>query len=223
MHKRNIVILGMLLATLLPGCSSDLAAIAVGTGAMPVYERPTYDSPMQTIYRIDGKRYFTITNYLDCSKRGDVTYTDERTGVKTLITALGIWPGQYRIEPSNTHVALPTFGCSDKGCYLIIEYSTDGGRKFERFHSWTFGIYPKLDEVKQTEVVVKGNHIYVRGPVQRWISAYSFDAGMRWDDVQAGYKHIEDLSALPHVMTPSKQDRFTCDTSVKPKNVSKEE
>lgn len=221
MHMRNIVVLGALLAALLPGCSSDLAAIAVGAGEMPVYQRPTYDVPAQVIYRIDDKRYFTIENYEDCSVGGDVYFHDERTSMKAKVWYLGagIWPGKFRIEPNDTHLAFPTFGCGDKTCSLKIRYSTDGGKKWESFPSWTFGHYPKTEELKQTEVVVKGNHIYVRGPGQPWVSRYTFDSGMRWGEVKGGYEHL-DPSQWPRVVTASKQDRFTCDTSVKPKNVS---
>lgn len=221
MDNRNIALLAGLLIALVPGCSSELTAIGVGAGAMPVYKRPTYDVPAQVIYRIDDKRYFTIENYEKCNKGGDVYFHDERVGLRQSVEygGIGIWPGQFRIEPSDTHIAIPSFACGDKSCYLWIDYSTDGGKKWDDFRSWGFGLFPNMDEVRQTEVVVKANHIYVRGPRQP-ISRYTFDPGMNSAHVGASLAQTQDSSKSPNVSSASKQDRFTCDTSIKPKNIN---
>lgn len=220
--------LALALATLLLSGCGLTAPIVVGTGAMPVTKRPTYDVPSQVIYRIDEKRFFTIENYEDCSTGGDVYYHDERAKLKTKISpqGVGIWPGKFSIEPTDTHVVLPGYGCGNKGCYLSINFSTDGGKSFDRFYSWHFG-FPHMqsdpeqrDEPKQTSVVVKRNMIYVAGK-QSWVEEYRFEPGMTDTAVMnSEYKEYEKrLKVSPAAKTPSGQDRFICDTSIRPKNL----
>ena len=208
------------LVVLLSGCGYG-EIIAVGAGAMPVYKRPTYDSPPQTIYRIDAQRYFTIENYEDCSKGGDVYYHDMRIALKTKVdsSGMGIWPGIYRIDPDDTHIAIPSYGCGDKGCYLGIRYSVDSGKTFNSFPTgWRFD---SLEEMKLSRILATKNAIYALDneiSIHRW----TFDPGMRGDEVENSFRsHNKNPFPVPAVKTPSGQERFHCDTTIKPKNLPK--
>ena len=214
------------LVVLLSGCGWA-EIIAVGAGAMPVdkYVPTNYDSPPQTIYRIDSQRYFTIENYEDCSEGGDVYYHDTRIALKTKVgpNGIGIWPGLYRINPDDTHIALPSYSCGDKGCYLGIRFSTDGGKTFERFATgWRFGFHFSADEGgKHARVLVTKNAIYALDneiSIYRW----TFDPGMRGDEVENSLRdHDKNPFPVPAVKTPTGQERFHCDTTIKPKNLPK--
>lgn len=157
--------------TLIAGCAS-VASISTGTGAMPVHERPTYNSPQQVIYRIDEHRYITLENYRDCRVGGIMKWNDDRKDLHAVMSAFnnggrGFWPGSFKIEPSEERFAVPSFGCGDKSCYLTIVFTNDGGKNWGTFVGEQYSIYAHQEkaqrqEVIDTEIRVTGDgYIYV--------------------------------------------------------------
>jgi len=159
------------LALLLAGCGS-IASIGAGVGAMPVSQRPTYDSPQQVIYRIDAHRYITLENYHDCRVGGIMKWHDDRKDLHVVMSRYkdggrGFWPGQFSIEPGDERFAVPSFGCGDKACYLTIAFTNDAGNTWDTFVGEQYSLYAYKDEgsrqaVINTDVrVTKEGYIYV--------------------------------------------------------------
>lgn len=164
-------LLFLLCSAFLAGCGS-IASIGTGAGAMPVHQRPTYNSPQQVIYRIDEHRYITLENYRDCQVGGIMKWHDERKNLHVEISRYkgggrGFWPGKYSIEAGDERFAVPSFGCGDKACYLSIAFTNDGGATWDTFVGEQFSSYAYKDEgsrqpVINTEVrVTKEGLIYV--------------------------------------------------------------
>jgi hypothetical protein len=160
--------------TLIAGCAS-VASISTGTGAMPVHERPTYNSPQQVVYRVDEHRYITLENYRDCRVGGIMKWNDDRKNLHAVIEKYptwgsGIWQGKFKIDPGDERIAIATFGCGDKNCHVWINFSNDGGLTWDAFSSESFShsyyspnrnSYTRSD-IEATEVrVTKDGYIYV--------------------------------------------------------------
>lgn len=220
-----LLLAGYLGAAGLSGCGG----IAVGAGAMPAYVRPKYDTPSQVIYRIDDQRYFTIENYEDCSVGGDVYYHDERSGLRTKVRAsgMGIWPGRFSIEPADFAIVIPTHSCNRDGyCGLGFNVSTDGGKSFDWFYGWQIGHRVNREDVRRsvenTNIVVKGNEIFAAQTGDDEVSRFVMSPGMSANDVRLTSVLAEAVIRpwqVPSVHTPSGQDRFTCDTNIRPNNL----
>jgi hypothetical protein len=164
-------ILYILSAAFLAGCGS-VASIGTGAGAMPVHQRPTYNSPQQVIYRIDEHRYITLENYRDCQVGGIMKWHDERNNLHVEMSRYkgggrGFWPGSFHIEPGDERFAVPSFGCGEKWCYLTLVYSNDGGKTWDTFVGARYSSYAYKDEDTRQEVVstevrvTKEGYIYV--------------------------------------------------------------
>jgi len=167
-------ILYALCAALLAGCGS-IASIGTGVGAMPVSQRPTYDSPQQVIYRIDAHRYITLENYRDCRVGGIMKWHDDRKNLHVVMEqyptwGAGVWQGQFSIEATEDRIAVATFGCGDKNCSLWINFSNDGGLTWDSFASESFShsyFSPNRNsdtrpKIEATEVrVTKDGYVYV--------------------------------------------------------------
>jgi hypothetical protein len=219
--------IGMMASLLLSGCQIPAAMIATGAGAMPAYEappRPHYDVPSQIIYSIDNSRFFTLENYSGCGG-GQIYYNDTSNHIKTLLkVAISGFPGKFHIDGNSDVLVFPdslsagTGLCSsDRGCFLAIYYSLDGGRSFDWFHPWKLsGDRKKSYEMaKDITVTLVGRQLYLNN--QR--SAVVFTFRERSED---GGEYIKDgPKAVPHVHTPSGQDHLICDDSIHPKEIKK--
>ena len=181
-------ILYILGAAFLAGCGS-IASIGTGAGAMPVHQRPTYNSPQQVIYRIDEHRYITLENYRDCQVGGIMKWHDERKSLQVVnkkypTWGAGVWQGQFYIEPGEERFAIPSFGCDDKGCLLWINFTNDGGKSWDAFptasfsHSY-FAPHRNRDtrpNIEATEVrVTREGYIYVIPQHRQFYYRYHLD------------------------------------------------
>jgi hypothetical protein len=157
--------------TLIAGCAS-VASISTGTGAMPVHQRPIYNSPQQVVYRVDEHRYITLENYRDCRVGGIMKWNDDRKNLHVVMSRIknggkGFWPGIFKIEPGEERFAVPSFGCGDRNCNLWINFSNDGGLTWDAFPSERYSMYAaemvsEKQSVIDTEIrVTKDGYIYV--------------------------------------------------------------
>lgn len=212
----------------LSGCGT-IASIGTGAGAMPLNEIPRYDGPRQVIYRIDPYRYITTEAYEHCDRYGYVYWHDDRKNQHVEIGRTAMWRGRYVIEPGEERIAFPAFGCEDKGCYVRIWFSNDGGKTWDIFSSERFGDSPwgrrdstALGDIENTEVRVTADGlIYVIASHRHHYSRYRLDGTP--DQRPQGTALADDslydwenLATVPDVKTPSGQERFTCDSSLNP-------
>jgi hypothetical protein len=215
----------VLATLLLAGCQIPAAMIATSVGAMPVsrYEVPTYDVPPQIIYTIDQNRYVTFEHYSKCDGDGIMYYNDTVNQIKTRIQyGSPAFLGRLNLDGNPTFLAFPdapgpeSGSCGDRGCKLAINYSLDGGRTFNRFHPWSLWMDSKRshEETKKIAVTLKGNQLYLakENRASVIILKKSRDGS---ESVQGG------PAAVPSVRTPSGQDRYICDDSIRPKEVTK--
>lgn len=217
---------GILASLLLSGCQIPAAMIASGAGAMPAYEAPSrrnYDAPPQIVYAIDANRFFTSENYRNCSY-GEVYYNDKSKNLKTLVDTSPTFPGRFYIDGASDFLIFPdspsdgTGWCgNDRGCFLRIYYSLDGGRTFDWFSPRRLSLDTKesYEIAKNISVTLQGLELYIAD--QRSAYVYTLEKG-----IKGGGKYIEDgPKAAPHVRTPSGQDHLTCDDSIHPKEIKK--
>ncbi|WP_374326726.1 hypothetical protein [Azonexus sp.] len=157
--------------TLISGCAS-VASISTGTGAMPVHQRPTYNSPQQVIYRIDDHRYITLENYRDCRVGGIMKWHDQRKNLEVEMgryknEGKGFWPGRFSIEPGEMKFAIPNFWCGEKWCYLSIVFTNDGGKTWDAFRGMTYSSNSFEDKKERKKVVdtdvrvTKDGYVYI--------------------------------------------------------------
>lgn len=225
MYWSRISVLASLLMT---GCQMPAAMIATGAGAMPAYElppRPQYDVPAQVIYAIDKDRYFTLENYRECGG-SQVYYNDTKSQIRTLVEgAISSFPGRLFLDGTPKVLVFPDSisdgtgycGVGERGCFLSIYYSLDGGRTFDWFHPWRLGGDRKraYEIAKNLTVTLKGTELFV-GDEFRAVE-YTFRNGTKGESsvVEGG------PTGVPRVRTPSGQERITCDDSIRPKGIIK--
>ncbi|SAK86098.1 hypothetical protein AWB82_05854 [Caballeronia glebae] len=186
-----------------------------------------YDSPPQVIYRIDDHRFLTLERYRDCNY-GDTYFNDTKTSVRTYLGRAGIENFQGKLiiaDPTERNIVIPSsappqYVCGDRGCFVSLIYSTDGGRTFygKRFmHSFD----PYTDTSEYT-VLVTSDSYYVQqtGPASEYVKKFPLVSGYRYGQGEIpGGRHIEYGVKLPHGMhSPSGQERFSCDASIRPTN-----
>lgn len=158
---------------LLAGCQIPAARIATGVGAMPVYDAPprsNYDVPPQTIYAINSNRYFTLENYSRCGG-SQVYYNDTSNHIKTLLKfAISGFPGRFHIDGNSNVLVFPDslpegsgLCGSDRGCFLAVYYSLDGGRTFDWFHPWELSGDRKksYEKAQSLTVTLQDKQLYV--------------------------------------------------------------
>lgn len=188
--------------------------------------KPDPNAPIQVTYRIDDHRFFTLENYDRCY--GDNYFNNTRLGIHQKV-----WKGDptgYRgrvviDDISGTNVVLPTArnsSCGDRGCTNYFAYSTDSGRTFRWSDYKEYSFSPSEDSKKFLIVATK-DKVYVAEDVQG-------------DDYVRGFPLVKDIDLgkpyppgvtggnftgsrrplfLPAFHTPSGQDRFTCDASIR--------
>lgn len=192
-----------------------------------------YDSPPQVIYRIDDHRFVTLEHYRDCN-HGETFYNDTK---KNLRRKLGIgyfenYQGKIiNADPSGNNIVLPLatpprLVCGDRGCTVVLFYSTDGG---ESFHSRVYmphSFDPYRDSGRYTIVSAK-NKLYVAekwGDDDAYVVEYPmipsvdlekpYPSGVTGDSFAASTRP----GFLFGLRSPSGQDRISCDASLKPTN-----
>jgi hypothetical protein len=193
---------------------------------------PTYDVAPQVIYRIDGHRFISLENYDRCF--GDNYYNDTRTGVHTKLlrgNSFATFRGRLIVDdPSDINIVIPSAPqrpCGDRGCKVPLYYSTNGGRTFNAI-PYMNSSYPPVDSENYTIVVTKDS-FFVEKLISKITGHVSTDRyplipGFVYgtDEKLPDDKRIEsNVPMQSGLRTPSGQDRFTCDESIRPSNLPK--
>ncbi|TCS36675.1 hypothetical protein EDC30_106218 [Paucimonas lemoignei] len=214
-HCINVAVLSLLAGCQLPG-----ALIATSVGAMPGEQHvpKDYPTPPQRVYAIDENRFFTFEKYESCIRNGQVFYNDTKQNIRTEITnfALGGYAGKFHHTASTDkpiafpYTPAPRSGSCRKLCSLMILYSTDGGRTFDRFHPRDLSMdYKKSHEKsKGMTVVLTEEKLFVTDGRQAASWKFDSDGGPIFQKVLSG------PSDIPLVQTPSGQDCISCDNSI---------
>jgi hypothetical protein len=194
--------------------------------------RPDLRSCAQVTYRIDGHRFISLENYDRCFS--DNYYNDTQTGVRTKLlrgNSFTTFRGRLIVDdPSGMNIAIPSASqrpCGDRGCNVPVYYSTNGGRTFNAI-PYMNSSYPPVDSEKYTIAVAK-NRLYVVEKIQKdsYVKQYplvadidlskTYPPGVEGD----GFSESSKPTFMSGVRTPSGQDRFTCDESIRPSNLPK--
>ncbi|ASU40092.1 hypothetical protein hmeg3_18565 [Herbaspirillum sp. meg3] len=190
--------------------------------------RPSPDMPPQVLYRIDDHRYISLENYDKCF--GDNYYIDTKAGIRTKLWtgAFSDYKGRLIIDdPSEMNVVVPdapATTCRDKGCNVYLQYSTDGGRTFKP-KKYMQSPYPTKDSENYSILIAKDGFYLVKKISQTngstSVTKYPLVPGIDLEKPYPPDLHDEYLSGkpLPLLRTPSGQDRFTCDSSIRPSNL----
>jgi hypothetical protein len=196
---------------------------------------PHYDVPAQVIYRIDDHRYVSFENYSDCF-HGDAFYIDTRLGIRTDLGREGVENFQGRLlnaDPSGSNLVFPMAApphtaCSDRSCSTPLIYSTDSGRTF---HGMVYmKSFDPFRDSKDYTVAVDKDAFYVAEKISEAanrviIDRYPLVTGFQYGQGEKlpGGKRVEfDVQMPSGLRTPSGQERFTCDASIRPNNSAAE-
>lgn len=218
---------------LLGGCQIPEAMIATSVGAMPAvkYQPPEYNVAPQVIFALDKNRYLTLENYSKCDGDGILYYNDTLNGIRSRVQyGSPTFLGRINLNGDPNILAFPDAPgptarfCGDRGCSLAINYSLDGGRTFNRFHPWRLpsgdNMHPDTpyQETRKISMTLKGNQLYlVKGnQADVWtLERENRPTASMGVDVKGGIKGV------PKVATLSGQDRYACDDSIRPKEITK--
>ena len=192
---------------------------------------PHYDVPAQVIYRIDDHRYVSFENYSDCF-HGDAFYIDTRLGIRTDLGREGVENFQGKLinaDPSGRNLVFPMAApphtaCSDRSCSTPLIYSTDSGRTF---HGMVYmKTFNPFNRSKDYTMAANGDRLYVAEKIQddAYVIEYPlvqgidltkpYPLGVRGSSFTASRRP----TYLSGLRSPSGQDRFTCDASIRPSN-----
>jgi hypothetical protein len=192
---------------------------------------PNYDVPAQVIYRIDDHRFISLENYSDCN-HGDTYYNDTKEVIHKKLGRNGIENFQGRLinaDPTGKNIVIPSSqpperACSDRGCSVSLIYSTDSGRTF---HGMVYmKSFDPFRYSKDYTMAVNGDRLYVAEKIQddAYVIEYPlvqgidltkpYPPGVRGSSFTASWRP----TYLSGLRTPSGQERFTCDASIRPKN-----
>ncbi|MCA8060905.1 hypothetical protein [Burkholderia sp. AU38729] len=196
-----------------------------------------YDSPPQTIYRIDDHRFVTLERYRDCN-HGESYYNDTRIGIRKYLGRGRFENFQGRIinaDPTGMNIVLPLAypprafcGNGEKGCVVPFWYSTDGGQTFHVKDYADHSFKPFDDSKRYTFAVANGRLFVAKSDyadeseayVREYPMVYGIDLskpyppGIRGSSFAASKRP----NYLQGASTPSGQDRIICDSSLKPTN-----
>jgi hypothetical protein len=192
--------------------------------------KPDPNAPIQVTYRVDDHRFVTLENYDRCL--GDNYYNDTRLGIHTKVWK-GV-PTDYRgrlviDDPSGMNVVLPTARnttCGDRGCTNKFAYSTDSGRTFRWLDYQKYSFSPSEDSEKYKIAATK-NALYIvkadapnleqsKGAYVRKAPLYPAADLSNLDATKGLWETGDNAPQFPAgLRTPSGQDRFTCDASVR--------
>ncbi|WP_155835003.1 hypothetical protein [Herbaspirillum sp. RV1423] len=197
---------------------------------------PKYDVAPQVIYNIDGNRFISLENYDQCY--GDTYYNNLKENIHTKLGRGGIeyYRGRLIIDdPSGSNVVIPSARpgpCGNKGCDSSLIYSTDGGRTFKG-KVYMNGQTPSVDSENYSILVAKNDFYvvetseYAKGKFNSYVRRYPLFPGLDFDNRSpypegiSGETFSTSKKPLPNLRTPSGQDRFICDTSIRPSNLPK--
>lgn len=231
--RHSIVI--AVLAVLMSGCVAQQRQVFslgdfLGAKVLP------YDSPPQVIYRIDRHRFVTLENYRDCNY-GQAYYNDTRAGIKTGLGRASIENYQGRLinaDPIGKNMVFPSgapphLGASDRGVDVGLLYSTDSGKTFAAFAYMKHSFDPFEDSRRYTVAVTRDKLFVARVDYgnetgSAYVREYPLVPGVDLSKPYPPGIHGSTFSTserpdyLYGVVTPSGQDRITCDTSIKPTN-----
>ncbi|SAL74774.1 hypothetical protein AWB74_04709 [Caballeronia arvi] len=228
--KKTAIYGALLLA--LPGCAGQQAQPApfVYADFVSAKELP-YDSPPQVIYRIDDHRFISLERYRDC-QHGETFYNDTLQGIRKSF-GRGFrenYQGRLIIADSTgKNLAFPASlpphtACNDRGCTMYIAVSTDGGRTVQSIRYMRS--FDPFSDSKDFTIIVSEDALYVGEKISDTTGKMSVDKhplipGYRYGEggpLPEGRK-IERGVALPvGLRTPSGQDRYSCDASIRPTN-----
>jgi hypothetical protein len=238
MGMKRLAPASLLIAALtLAGCQTDYEDMTAAqhaaysrTGNLYTY-KPDPNAPVQVTYRIDEHRFVTLENYDRCY--GDNYYNDTQRGIHEKV-----WTGEptdYRgrlviDDPSGMNVVLPTARnslCGNRGCTNLFAYSTDSGRTFRWLDYMKYSFRPSEDSEKFT-IAVASNKLYVIEQIlnNAYVMQYPLVSGI---DISKPYPPgIEgdgfSASSRPTFMsgvhTPSGQDHYICDASLRAPNLT---
>ncbi|SAL54134.1 T6SS immunity protein Tli3 family protein [Caballeronia humi] len=214
----------ILSVTACTACVSD-AERSRYSGPQPI---PHYDVPAQVIYRIDDHRYISLENYSDCH-HGDTYYNDTKESIRKKLGRNGIENFQGRLinaDPTGKNIVIPSSqpperACSDRGCSISLIYSTDSGRTF---HGMVYmnSFDPFKDSSRYT-ILTTRDALYIeerdpdpyvkRAPLYPAVNLKNLDGSRGLWETGA---EAPPVPAGLH--SPSGQERFTCDTSIRPSN-----
>src|SRR5450830_1957742 len=198
--------------------------------------RPSPDMPPQVIYRIDDHRHISLENYDKCF--GDNYYVDTKAGLHTRLEpgAFSDYKGRLIIDDaSGMNIVVPqapASTCGDRGCNVYLQYSTDGGRTFKSKKYMQSAYAPKDSENYSILVAKDGFYVvktleYAKGKFDNDITKYPLAPGIEYGTRKpypegiSGDTFYTSNKPLPNLRTPSGQDRFTCDASIRPNNLPK--
>ncbi|EMN5132619.1 hypothetical protein RVV79_005794 [Burkholderia contaminans] len=194
-----------------------------------------YDSPPQTIYRIDDHRFVTLERYRDCN-HGESYYNDTRAGIRKYLGRGRFENFQGRIinaDPTGMNIVLPLAypprafcGNGEKGCVVPFWYSTDGGRTF-LIEDYADHSFIPFDDSKNYTFAVTKTKLYIAeksAGSDAYVVEYPMIAGINLSRPYSpgatggSFAASKHLQFLRDISTPSGQDRITCDSSLKPTN-----
>ena len=223
---RVLLVIGISVLTL-SACVSD-AERSRYSQPQPI---PNYDVPAQVIYRIDDHRFISLENYSNCN-HGDTYYNDTKEVIHKKLGRNGIENFQGRLinaDPTGKNIVIPSSqpperACSDRGCSVSLIYSTDSGRTF---HGMVYmKTFNPFNRSKVYTIAVTSDALYVvKGQADPYVERYPLvpDFVYGTNEKLPGDKRIEFDVKLPSgLRTPSGQERFTCDASIRPKNSAAE-
>jgi hypothetical protein len=223
---RNLAVFGLLI--LMQACSTQKPYSFSLADFLSVKELP-YDSPSQVIYRLDDHRFVTLERYRDCY-HGETFYNDTKAGIRRKLGRGTVENFQGRVinaDPSGTNLVFPSAtapytSCGDRGCNVVLAYSTDGGNTF---HGMTYlrNSPSPFEDSKRYGIYVTRERVYVEKERQydSLVISYPLIRGFVYggkDDIPDGKQVDYDTTVPPGLRTPSGQDRITCDPSLKPTN-----
>jgi hypothetical protein len=192
---------------------------------------PDPNAPIQVTYRIDDHRFLSLENYDRCY--GDNYFNNTKLGIHQKV-----WTGDptgYRgriviDDPSGLNIVLPTAentSCGDRGCTSYFAYSTDSGRTFRWLDYMKYASTPSEASEKYTIVVTK-DALYIADkpqydthvtklPLASQIELNKpYPPGLHSDSAWAANEKL-----LPEgLRTPSGQDHYTCDASLRAPNLT---
>ncbi|WP_438392465.1 T6SS immunity protein Tli3 family protein [Caballeronia sp. DA-9] len=233
----RITVMSVLIAAIpLAGCRTDYEdmtpaqRVAYSHVGSTYSYKPDPDAPVQVTYRIDDHRFVSLENYDKCY--GDNYYNDTRLGIHQKV-----WTGSptdYRgrvvvDDPSGLNIVLPTAEnttCGDRGCTNSLAYSTDSGRTFKWLDYKQYSSHPSEDSEKY-KIAVTANALYIvkadavnlehsKGAYVRKGPLYPMVDLTNLDERKGRWETGDEAPPFPvGLRTPSGQDHFTCDASIR--------
>jgi hypothetical protein len=194
---------------------------------------PHYDVPPQVIYRIDDHRFVSLENYDLCY--GDAYYNDTRQQIHYKLgrgSGFETFRGRFIVDdPTGMNVVLPTApaeSCGSRGCQVSLVYSTDGGRTF-RGKVYMNSFDPSEDSERYTIAVTKdGFYVVKQMQYDAYVIKYPLVKDINLSEPYPTGLHDERFwsskkpTFLAGLRTPSGQEHFTCDKTIRPSNLGQQ-